>query len=180
MEKIRIVLLAVVAAVIGLSAYYIVEGMRKVQVVEDLKKQMEEGVRLNQIHLVETLSKEEKLELNAVSAEVDQEEDKVSLKEISLVYNPKNQEPINLTADRGVMWNKTKDMFVEGNVVVTSEKGFQMSANSLTWSNANRELKTDERVKIKGDRFTITGVGLESKVDEQKVWIKNSVNALFY
>lgn len=180
MRNVRFMLLGVVALVIGLSVYYITEGVRKFNLADDFRKELASGISLNQLHLVEKISAEDELELTAVRAEVDQENDKVSLTEISLVYNPKDHEAIHLTADRGVMSNRTKDVFVEGNVLMTSENGIRLTTNSLNWDNRKRELNTEDRVRIEGDRFTITGVGLHSKVDEEKIWIKKSVNALFY
>jgi LPS export ABC transporter protein LptC len=180
MRNVRFALLGVVALVIGLSVYYIVEGVRRFQMADDFQKGIATGVSLNKIHLVEKISAEDELELTAITAEVDDENDKVSLKEISLVYNAKDHDPIHLTADRGVMSNRSKDIFVEGNVLMTSEKGVRLTTQSLTWNNQKKELDTEERIRIEGDRFTITGIGLRSKVDEEKIWIKNSVNALFY
>jgi len=76
MRNVRFMLLGVVALVIGLSVYYITEGVRKFNLADDFRKELASGISLNQLHLVEKISAEDELELTAVRAEVDQENDK--------------------------------------------------------------------------------------------------------
>ena len=74
-------------------------------------------------------------------------------------------------ADEGVLDNETRDVTVTGNVVVSSNDGLTIETPELTWRNKERHLFTEHPVEIKRTGTTITGRGLDVRMQEHQAVI---------
>ena len=62
-------------------------------------------------------------ELNAKTAKINNEKQRVDLDQVHVTYNMKNNQKSYISADKGVMNQETKDIELEGNVRFTAESG---------------------------------------------------------
>lgn len=67
-----------------------------------------------------------------------------------------------LTANRGRIDDKTKDLHAYENVVVTDIDGQTLKSEELMWRNSDKKIVTNEFVTIKTETEDIEGYGFES------------------
>ena len=77
-------------------------------------------------------------------------------------YNEEGELSSVLTARRGKVDDRTKDLEAYEDVVVTSEDSTVLRTERLFWTNATRLIHTDAYVVIVSPREVIRGEGLES------------------
>jgi LPS export ABC transporter protein LptC len=83
-------------------------------------------------------------------------------------YNEEKQVQTNLTADYGIGYDDGSGMNVmeaKRNVVVINEKGERLNTEHLIWDAVNKQIYTDEFVKITTKEQTIWGDGLKANQD---------------
>jgi LPS export ABC transporter protein LptC len=91
-----------------------------------------------------------------------------------VVYNQDGQ-VVTLQGDRGRIDEKTRDMDVEGGVVVTSSDGLRLTTDSLHYNHSRREITTEAPVKIAGRGVRISGIGLRMDLVQEKIAILSEV-----
>ncbi len=71
-------------------------------------------------------------------------------------------EKVYLTADSGTIDQKSSTIHLEKDVVITSERGTQMTTDSLDWNRNEDLVKTKDDVMITDKDMTMTGTGMEA------------------
>jgi LPS export ABC transporter protein LptC len=79
-----------------------------------------------------------------------------------------------LTADSGVVYNKTNNLFAYGNVVVVSDSGIVLQTEKLRWDNDRQKIVSDVAVKFTTDEDTLIGDSFISDPDLQNYEITNA------
>lgn len=86
---------------------------------------------------------------------------------------------IRLTAARGLLRSDTGDMTVAGQVSLAHQPGLVIETDILRWQASNRLLSTDAPVVLRSPSVVVTGTGLRSRVDQQRLTIPHKVRASF-
>jgi lipopolysaccharide export system protein LptC len=68
----------------------------------------------------------------------------------------------SLTADQGLVFQRTNDLEARGNVHVTTESGVTLETDSLRWQNARGKIVSDAFVRVTRHGDVVTGYGFES------------------
>ena len=96
-------------------------------------------------------------------------------------FGGKKEPQSHLTARHGETFGQTfESFFVEGNVVVTSTKGYKLKSDNLRWDKKKNQIVSDSRVHFKtlqGDM--LTGIGFESDPDLENWKILKNVHGEF-
>jgi len=71
-------------------------------------------------------------------------------------------EKVNLTAETGTIDQASGIIHLEKDVVITSERGTQMTTDSLDWNRNEDLVKTNDDVLITDKDMTMTGTGMEA------------------
>ena len=71
-------------------------------------------------------------------------------------------EKVYLTAETGTIDQVTSTIHLEKDVIITSERGTQMTTDSLDWNRNEDLVKTKDDVKITDKDMTMTGTGMEA------------------
>ncbi len=71
-------------------------------------------------------------------------------------------EKVNLTAETGTIDQASGIIHLEKDVVITSERGTQMTTDSLDWNRNEDLVKTKDDVLITDKDMTMTGTGMEA------------------
>jgi LPS export ABC transporter protein LptC len=119
-------------------------------------------------------------ELKAESVEYQQTQNLVSFKKVSLTYFPKKDNSIHLVGNLGKLDTKTKNIFMEGEVVISTPDGYELKVPSLYYQDDKREVTTEGMVSLKGPAISLDGQGLTMNLDSQRVWIHNKVKVTLY
>jgi LPS export ABC transporter protein LptC len=82
-----------------------------------------------------------------------------------------------LTGDRGTLKTDSRDLEVEGNVLIVSEKGDRFTTRSLKYRNADRVIRTDDPVQMESGLVRVSGVGMVLHLDENRVTLLAGVRA---
>lgn len=78
-------------------------------------------------------------------------------------------EATKIEASEGIIREDTKSLKLKGNVVVSSANGRKLYTSQLEWSNEQKELRSNENVKIvmkSGDTIMGTGLITDSKLNK--------------
>jgi LPS export ABC transporter protein LptC len=82
-----------------------------------------------------------------------------------------------LTSKNGELYQDSRDMLAYGDVVVVSEKGDVLEADSLYWKDAEDKIVSHSFVKLRRGNDILTGIGLECDHNLSAVNIKKNVKA---
>jgi len=85
-----------------------------------------------------------------------------------------------LTADSGLIMEKSKDLIAQGNVVMVSNDGTRLETEELKWDNRKGKVVSDLFVRITQGDNVITGIGLESDPRLEHFEIKNRIRGRVY
>ena len=83
-----------------------------------------------------------------------------------------------LTAKEGYANMKTSDLSARYNVIVRSTTGSTLYTEQIKWDNTRRKITSDTYVKIVRKRDTLTGIGMESNADLEKIVIKKNIRVI--
>ncbi len=137
-------------------------------------------LRLENVNLVETKKGQKEWELWADRARVYRKRGVTLLDNVRVMVYPEKRKPIRVRSERGTLYNESRDMELEGNVVVVSEEGYTLSTEKLRWVAGRKEITTQEPVIITGDRLRVSGNGLLARTEDQWVRLNENVQATLY
>ncbi|MBI5178882.1 MAG: LPS export ABC transporter periplasmic protein LptC [Nitrospinae bacterium] len=92
----------------------------------------------------------------------------------------KRDTSFDLTSQKAVMDNATKNITFIGNVLVKMPRPLSLHTESLIWNAEKRTISTDEVVKMETSSAVVNGRGMDIDLDRQSFTVKNAVQALFY
>jgi LPS export ABC transporter protein LptC len=133
--------------------------------------------RIREIHINETLEGNLRWTLDADQAEVFDKDQKTLMKKVVVKVFSKDA-VWTVNADEGELANETRDVTVSGNVVVTSNDGLTIKTPTLSWENKDRHLYTEQPVEISRTGTTITGRGLDVRMQEQQATVQKNVRVV--
>lgn len=84
---------------------------------------------------------------------------------------------VNLTADEGTIDQVSGNIHLEKDVVITSEKGAQMTTDSLDWDRTKDLVQTDDDVVITDKDMMVTGKGMDAHPGLKSAEIHKNVTA---
>ena len=85
---------------------------------------------------------------------------------------------IELHANFGNYNNETKNVHLEGNIVVTTSQGAKLTSDKLDWISADEMLIATDKVKIYRDDVRATGDSAESKDGFRRFKLKGHVHII--
>jgi LPS export ABC transporter protein LptC len=122
---------------------------------------------------------EKEWELEADRAEIYKREGKTIVQKLKIKFYDQGKITSILTAREGELCSPAGDMEVRGDVVVTSEEeGITLKTESLKWDAQRKKIVTDDFVRQEKGDTIITGQGLESDPELEKVVIKKNVKVI--
>lgn len=117
----------------------------------------EADLTLKNIHLVGDRSGLKEWELEAKVARHFQEGKITMLEDIEAAFNIKEGGVIRLRGDRGRILHGTKDIELQGNIVIFTPDGYQLTTEGLHYVDRTRQIRSSRRVDITGKGLEITG-----------------------
>lgn len=82
-----------------------------------------------------------------------------------------------MTGDRGKFNTESRDMEIEGNVVIESEDSGRFTTDRLKYREAEKKVETESPVVMERGGIRVSGVGMIYTLGEKKVTLLSQVNA---
>ena len=117
-------------------------------------------------------------EVAAQRAEVFEDKQEATLKEVQLRLFGQQGEEMMVDADEGVINTETKDFELRNRqepIVIELKNGYTILTPHLHWIDANQEIRTPSPVTIQGNGLTITGVGLVGHLESEEFSVLDHV-----
>ena len=109
---------------------------------------------ISKVHQTATRNGIREWRLDAETAEFYNNSRQLVLNAIAMVFFLENRHEVRLSADRGAVAIESKDVQVEGNIVVNSEQA-QLETERLHYNHEHRLLKGTEPVQVSGEAFYV-------------------------
>ncbi len=105
--------------------------------------------------------------------------DLINLEGIDLVFYSSDGSRNTLKAKTGSFVAKDSRVRLDGNIVLLSDKGLRLEADTLDYLVSKRVIETETSVSVHGDKFDIKGTGLKMDIDSGDFEFKSSVSGGF-
>lgn len=121
-----------------------------------------EGVdqRLEKIRFVEEKQGKKTWELEAKAIRQYQEENVLILEEVTVIYYAKDGRTFTISGDRGKVHQDSKNIELAGNVVLTSNDGYRLRTESISYEHSSKRARTPDPIEFAGEQIRLTGKGM--------------------
>ena len=134
-------------------------------------------VSIRQMHLVEMNEDRKEWELEAATADVYNDKGVTFLKDVLITFYPEEPEPIGVKGERATFFNATRDLRIEGSVVVSPIDGYTAYADSVRWVAAEQVITTEDEVRAIRPGSELCGKGMRADARKRQLQIHQSVEA---
>lgn len=172
----RWVFVCLIAIIFGVISLFFEFGSK----TQDLNSSISSkpSLEIKRFHLIETSKGEKKWELSASKADICQKE--IRLKEVRVKFfhperdaREKDESYLIITGERGNIEKETKDINVEGTVLVETVGGGLLKTDSLVWCAEKGVISTRSHVEFVKDNVTISGKGLELNPEKETMLLRD-------
>jgi LPS export ABC transporter protein LptC len=118
-----------------------------------------------------------KWEITADSAQYRKKEELALFEKVKVKLFMKDGRTFVMTGDKGVLNTQSRDMDIEGNVVIVSDAGDEFRTDRLSYRDALKRVETDRPVVMENKNQRIRGVGMVLNLNEEKVTLLSGVRA---
>jgi LPS export ABC transporter protein LptC len=147
------------------------------EAVEKLPKVSTGGadMRLEKIRFVEDKHGQKTWELEAKSVQQYQEQNIMVLEDVKVTFYAKEGRSFFLTGKEGKVYQDSKNVELVGDVVLTSNDGYQLKTQSVSYSHLKKTVSTDDPVEIEGEQIRLTGKGMLVNVEAKTFKVLSQV-----
>lgn len=184
-ERIRYLMMLAVVLMCASLVVVVLFYQRTDESVQELKNVvMQADVTLHSLNYTETEEGVARWNLVADSAAHDVSKKMTAIENIHLtLFDQDEAGDVELTANTGTIDAAMNDVHARGDVVITTQNGYRFSSDSANFvgkSSRDGQITTNDLVKITGDNFVITGIGLAGDLGEGRFVLKKNVTAIYY
>ncbi len=137
-------------------------------------------VGLQEINFVQVKDGVKLWELKAEAVTYQQPQNLISFKKVTLTYFPKGDTPVTLVGNLGKLDTQKKNVFIEGEVMVSTPDGYELKVPSLQYEDQKRTISSDGPFTFKGPNFLLGGQGVSMNLESQKVLVHKKARMTFY
>jgi LPS export ABC transporter protein LptC len=132
---------------------------------------------IRDVHYTEVGESGNRLEINADSATFFKKENQARFDRVRMKLIQPDGKVYELSADRGSLKTDVKDVEIEGNVMIVSNRGDRFTTGRLQYSDKEKKISTEDVVTFQNPRFDVTGNGLVFLLKSEHVTIAKNVKA---
>ena len=180
MKRIKIAILIIIVVVGGTvlaSLWANLREKRASETVEKVPKVSTGGadMKLEKVRLVEDKHGQKTWELEAKSARQYEEQNIMVLEDVKVTFFAKEGRIFYLTSKEGKIYQDSKNVDLIGDVVLTSNDGYQLKTRSASYHHSEQIVSTPDPVEIDGEQIHMTGKGMLVNVEAKTVRILSQV-----
>jgi lipopolysaccharide export system protein LptC len=179
MKKVRnLIVLCVLALVVTISVLLFMNWRKSALDLTTIKlPTVKADLEVGNLSLAEEKEGVILWELKAKIAERYTKGNRTLLEDLRVTLYGDDGRVVTLRGDRGQIDEASRDMEVDGGVVVTSTDGLRLRTRSLRYSHSQRQISTEAPVEIDGRGVRISGVGLLMDLATERISILRDVDA---
>ena len=171
-----------VAAVILVSAVIAAGWYRGAQTGEEKTPALkviddQADLYIKDVHYTEVGDSGNRLEINADSAAFLKKENQARFDRVRMRLILPDGKTYELSADRGRLKTDRKDIEIEGNVVILSNRGDRFTTERLFYSDGEKKVFTQDAVLLTNPRFQVRGRGMSLLLKSEHVTLSGPVRA---
>lgn len=172
----RLLALLIILAVVALATVVWREVQQKSpeEILAALPKQID--LSLDQLHYTQNEDGQRSWTLDADKAEYKREDGQALLDKVRLqFYNAGEAGDVQLEAEHGLLQQETRQVEVWDQVVVRTARGEQLFTERLHYDDQQRQLTTDEAIRVLTPQMELTGTGLKVDLDSGRLEVDKDV-----
>jgi LPS export ABC transporter protein LptC/lipopolysaccharide transport protein LptA len=148
-------------------------------ITEEMSKPAKDRATIEATGLKHTESKDGKviLEIEAGNAEFYKDEERTTFDKIMVTFFYKEEYQLKLRGDTGSLNNKTKNIVIKDNVVVSFAEEYKLETDTLNYSTKTDEITTDSPIVASGPEMNFTGKGLTFNLAKEELHVHSNVVA---
>jgi LPS export ABC transporter protein LptC len=136
-------------------------------------------VSLEQLQFSEVRDGVTRWELVAERADNDRQKEITFLSRPVMTVPPsRGNGPLTLKADKAEYDNRSRDVRLMGNVVVTGDKGAVLRTGRAEYLSSLDKIRTTDRVHVQQPGLTVSGTGMELSTETRNVRLLSAVEAV--
>jgi LPS export ABC transporter protein LptC len=116
--------------------------------------------RLEKIHFVEDKRGQKTWELEATSVQQYEGQNMLVLKDVKVTFFSKDGRYFVLTGKQGKVYQDSKNLEIVGDVVLTSNDGYSLKTQSISYNHKENKARTSDPVEIEGEQLHLEGRGM--------------------
>ena len=179
MKRIKIAIVISIGFIVGvvsLSLWATYKGRKPDEEVKLPRIAMEgANSRLEKIRFVEEKEGRKTWELEANAMQQYQDQNVMVLEDIRLTFFNKDGRTFIVTGKQGKVYQETKNMELQGDVVVTSSDGYRLKTNSVAYDHQGRKMETPDSIELDGEQLWLKGRGMRVDMEARTVKIFHNV-----
>jgi LPS export ABC transporter protein LptC len=165
MKRAKIAILISIVLIGGLVLIRVWVNLRErkaSEVVEKLPEVSTGGAdtRGEKIRLVEDKQGQKTWELEAKSIQQYQDQKIMMLEDVKVTVYAKDGRSFIISGNQGKVNQDSKDMELVGDVVLTSNDGYQLKTHSVSYRHLEKIVSTPDPVEIEGEQLRLIGKGM--------------------
>ena len=164
--------LALVAAVLYRGGQQAGEKQTGLKIIDD-----NVDLYIRDVHFTEVGDSGNRLEINADSATFHRKENQARFDKVRMRLILPDGKTYELAADRGRLRTDLKDVEIEGNVVILSNRGDRFTTDRLKYSDGEKKIYTEDPVTLSNPRFEMKGKGMTLLLKSEHVTIAGGIKA---
>jgi LPS export ABC transporter protein LptC len=175
-KKIKLALLAVVLLMFGIIIAVFV-GYRKESRNDDPKPsipQEEATVVIGKVHQTATRDGKPAWRLDAASVRFVEDQKEAFFKDISIVFFLETGEEIYLSANEGVVKTDSKDIEVNGDVVIRNED-YRLKTETIFYRHEERIITSKVPVEISGESFSLAADTMQIDLKKKNAFFNGNI-----
>jgi LPS export ABC transporter protein LptC len=180
MRKAKIALLISIVLIAGFVAIHLwinLQERRAFERAKALPKVSTKGadMRLETIQFVEDKQGQKTWELEAKSVQQYQGQNIMMVENVKLTYYAKEGRTFVLTGNQGKVFQDTKNVELVGDVVLTSNDGYQLKTHSISYFHSDKKATTPDPIEIEGEQIRLVGKGMVVDMDAKTFKVLHEV-----
>jgi len=176
----RIILLSLILILMGLFAWVLRMGVEhRGALTAPSGLITKANIEMNRFSLKQLRDGAVEWDIRAEGAALYEDRQEVSLDHLKATLLTKDGLRLNFSGDRGRLNTATQDFEIEnteGNVTVSMSNGFEIQAPSLIWKDKQREIISEDPVRIMAQGLDIRGNHMNIRLDEQQMTVSGDVH----
>ncbi len=176
----RMFLLTLIGILVALLAWVLSVGIERHAVLPSSKGLISKAdIEMDRFSLKQIRNGSVEWDIKADRAELFEERHEVSLNAIQAILQTAEGLRVSFSGDRGLLNTGTHDFEIkknEGDLNVSMNNGYTIQASSLTWKDRQREIVSEQPIRIIGQGLRIHGDQLIIKLENQQVTVHGDVH----
>jgi len=140
--------------------------------------QKEANLSIDRVHQTATKNGAEEWRLDAESAQYIDSKKQAIFQDLSVTFFLKDQRPVYLTANQGILKTDSNDIEITGNVIMKNEN-FRLNTENLYYDHHRRIIFTKVPVKIFGNAFDIVANAMSLDLNTKIAFLEGNVKGTF-